>query len=172
VGLVFYDVPLRPAPVPLPRVPLTGNPDKAELVAFSREQAALAVRYQSTFVIRADHGVKKRRKRDSVRPGCRSTKCWFEPHYAKCDAVYSWASCPVRRAQPKPHLLLATRLSMQRPGWRTGGSGSSRDRLALDKGPSGSDLGFFRSMVSILDILSGAVPLMVDVRQTGGSPAL
>jgi len=25
-------------------------------------------------------------------------------------------------------------------------------------------------MVSILDILSGAVPLMVDVRQTGGSP--
>jgi hypothetical protein len=30
--------------------------------------------------------------------------------------------------------------------------------------------GFFRSMVSILNILSGAVPLMVDVRQTGGSP--
>jgi hypothetical protein len=30
--------------------------------------------------------------------------------------------------------------------------------------------GFFRSMVSILDILSGAVPLMVDVRQTGGRP--
>jgi hypothetical protein len=30
--------------------------------------------------------------------------------------------------------------------------------------------GLFRSMVSILDILSGAVPLMVDVRQTGGSP--
>src|SRR5271165_1505989 len=30
--------------------------------------------------------------------------------------------------------------------------------------------GFFRSMVSILDILSGAVPLMVDVRQSGGSP--
>jgi hypothetical protein len=26
-------------------------------------------------------------------------------------------------------------------------------------------------MVSILDILSGAVPLMVDVRQTGGGPA-
>jgi hypothetical protein len=25
-------------------------------------------------------------------------------------------------------------------------------------------------MVSILDILSGAAPLMVDVRQTGGSP--
>jgi Na+/proline symporter len=25
-------------------------------------------------------------------------------------------------------------------------------------------------MVSILDILSGAVPLMVDVRQSGGSP--
>jgi len=25
-------------------------------------------------------------------------------------------------------------------------------------------------MVSILDILSGAVPLMLDVRQTGGSP--
>jgi hypothetical protein len=25
-------------------------------------------------------------------------------------------------------------------------------------------------MVSILDILSGALPLMVDVRQTGGSP--
>src|SRR5208283_2510898 len=32
--------------------------------------------------------------------------------------------------------------------------------------------GFFRSMVSILDILSGAVPLMVDVRQSGGSPLL
>src|SRR5664280_2042454 len=32
--------------------------------------------------------------------------------------------------------------------------------------------GFFRSMVSILDILSGALPLMVDVRQTGGSPLL
>jgi len=30
--------------------------------------------------------------------------------------------------------------------------------------------GFFRSIVSILNILSGAVPLMVDVRQTGGSP--
>ena len=30
--------------------------------------------------------------------------------------------------------------------------------------------GFFRSMVSILDILSGAVPLMVDVRQSEGSP--
>jgi hypothetical protein len=30
--------------------------------------------------------------------------------------------------------------------------------------------GFFLSMVSILDILSGAVPLMLDVRQTGGSP--
>jgi hypothetical protein len=30
--------------------------------------------------------------------------------------------------------------------------------------------GFFLSMVSILDILSGALPLMVDVRQTGGSP--
>jgi hypothetical protein len=27
-------------------------------------------------------------------------------------------------------------------------------------------------MVSILDILSGAVPLMVDVRQTGGSPPI
>ena len=27
-------------------------------------------------------------------------------------------------------------------------------------------------MVSILDILSGAVPLMLDVRQTGGSPNL
>jgi hypothetical protein len=27
-------------------------------------------------------------------------------------------------------------------------------------------------MVSILDILSGAVPLKVDVRQTGGSPSL
>jgi hypothetical protein len=27
-------------------------------------------------------------------------------------------------------------------------------------------------MVSILDILSGAVPLMVDVRQSGGSPNL
>jgi hypothetical protein len=27
-------------------------------------------------------------------------------------------------------------------------------------------------MVSILDILSGAVPLMVDVRQTGGSPKI
>jgi len=27
-------------------------------------------------------------------------------------------------------------------------------------------------MVSILDILSGAVPLMVDVRQSGGSPGL
>jgi len=32
--------------------------------------------------------------------------------------------------------------------------------------------GFFLSMVSILDILSGAVPLMLDVRQTGGSPLL
>jgi len=31
--------------------------------------------------------------------------------------------------------------------------------------------GFFLSMVSILDILSGAVPLMVDV-QTGGSPVI
>jgi hypothetical protein len=30
--------------------------------------------------------------------------------------------------------------------------------------------GFLRSVVSILDILSGAVPLMVDVRQTGESP--
>ena len=30
--------------------------------------------------------------------------------------------------------------------------------------------GFFLSMVSILDILSGAVPLLVDVRQSGGSP--
>jgi hypothetical protein len=30
--------------------------------------------------------------------------------------------------------------------------------------------GFLRSVISILDILSGAVPLMVDVRQTGGSP--
>ena len=30
--------------------------------------------------------------------------------------------------------------------------------------------GFFLSMVSIVDILSGAVPLMLDVRQTGGSP--
>jgi len=27
-------------------------------------------------------------------------------------------------------------------------------------------------MVSILDILSGALPLMVDVRQTGGSPCI
>jgi len=30
--------------------------------------------------------------------------------------------------------------------------------------------GFFRSMVSIVNILSGAMPLMVDVRQTGGGP--
>jgi hypothetical protein len=29
---------------------------------------------------------------------------------------------------------------------------------------------FFRSLFSILDILSGALPLMVDVRQTGGGP--
>ena len=32
--------------------------------------------------------------------------------------------------------------------------------------------GFFRSMVSIVNILSGALPLMVDVRQSGGSPTL
>jgi hypothetical protein len=32
--------------------------------------------------------------------------------------------------------------------------------------------GFFRSMVSIVDILSGTVPLMVDVRQSGGSPTV
>jgi hypothetical protein len=30
--------------------------------------------------------------------------------------------------------------------------------------------GFFRSMVSIMDILSGATPLIADVRQTGGRP--
>jgi hypothetical protein len=31
--------------------------------------------------------------------------------------------------------------------------------------------GFFRSMVSMMDILSpGAEPLMVNVRQSGGSP--
>jgi hypothetical protein len=30
--------------------------------------------------------------------------------------------------------------------------------------------GFFRSMVSMMGILSGAAPLMVDVRQNGGRP--
>jgi len=30
--------------------------------------------------------------------------------------------------------------------------------------------GFFRSILSMMGILSGAAPLMVDVRQTGGSP--
>jgi hypothetical protein len=30
--------------------------------------------------------------------------------------------------------------------------------------------GFLRSMVSMMDILSGAAPLMVDVRQSGSGP--
>lgn len=45
------------------------------------------------------------------------------------------------------------------------------DDLSFElRGERPTRTGFLRSMVSILDILSGAVPLMVDVRQTGESP--
>ena len=46
------------------------------------------------------------------------------------------------------------------------------DDLSFElRGERPTRTGFLRSMVSILDILSGAAPLMVDVRQTGGGPA-
>jgi hypothetical protein len=37
-------------------------------------------------------------------------------------------------------------------------------------GRVGIGRGFFRSLVSILDLPSGAVPMMVDLHQFGGSP--
>jgi hypothetical protein len=45
------------------------------------------------------------------------------------------------------------------------------DDLGLElRGERSTGTGFLFSIVSILDILSGALPLMVDVRQNGESP--
>jgi len=45
------------------------------------------------------------------------------------------------------------------------------DDLGLElRGERPTGRGFFRSMVSMMDILSGAASLMVDVRQTGVGP--
>src|SRR6266851_1862676 len=52
------------------------------------------------------------------------------------------------------------------PGWRTSATTSALNSGVNDR----RGRGFFFAMVSMMGILSGASPLMVDVRQTGSSP--
>src|SRR5712691_10667539 len=55
------------------------------------------------------------------------------------------------------------------PGWRTSSTTSALNALVNDR----RRRAFFEPIVSIMmDILSGAKPLIVDVRQTGSSPSV